>query len=60
MYTFRQEYVTKEQVRYSLETGGSKYYLMVALNGNVNAMQADDLMLGSQNDKQSRFRYFYG
>ena len=57
MYTFKRESTNiTEQVRYYLEVGGSKYYLMVASNGDVTTLNADDLVVGSQSDTQSRFR----
>ena len=46
-------------MRYYSETGGNKYYLMVAPNGNLIALNADDLVPGSPNDVQSRFRNIY-
>ena len=60
MFTFREEATDKaEQVRYYLQTGGNKYYLMVASNGNLIALNANDLVFGSQSDTQSRFRIIY-
>ena len=60
MYTFREETTDNaQQVRYYLQTGGEKYYLMVASNGNLIALNANDLVLGSQNDTHSRFRIIY-
>ena len=60
MFTFREEATdTAEQVRYYLQTGGNKYYLMVASNGNLIALNANDVVVGSQNDTQSRFRIIY-
>ena len=60
MYTFREEATDNtEEIRYYLQTSGGKYYLMVASNGNVTALNANDLVLGSQNDTQSRFRIVY-
>ena len=59
MYTFRQEHVTNDHMRYYLETGGNKYYLMVGSDGNITTLNANDLVLGSQNDTLSRFRTVY-
>ena len=59
MYTFTQEHVTNDHMRYYLETGGNKYYLMVGSDGNVTTLNANDLVLGSQNDTMSRFRTLY-
>ena len=59
MYTFRQEDVTSDFVRYYLQTGGNKYYLMVGTDGTVTTLNADDLMLGSQNDAQTQFQIGY-
>ena len=60
MFTFREEATDNaEQVRYYLQTGGNKYYLMVASNGNLIALNANDLVLGSQSDTRSRFRIIY-
>ena len=56
MYTFRQEHVTNDHTRLCLETGGNKYYLMVGSDGNITTLNANDLVLGSQNDTVSRFR----
>ena len=55
MYTFTQEDVNNQQMRYYLETGGNKYYLMVASDGNLTTLDANDLVLGSENDIMSRF-----
>ena len=55
MYTFTQEDVNDQQMRYYLETGGNKYYLMVASDGNLTTLNANDLVLGSENDTKSRF-----
>ena len=55
MYTFTQEDVSNQQMRYYLETGGNKYYLMVASDGNLTTLIANDLVLGSENDTKSRF-----
>ena len=61
MYTFKQEDVanTVENVRYYIETGGNKYYLMVASNGRITTLNANDLVSGSQNDTRSRFKAVY-
>lgn len=60
MYTFKQENVTNAVKRLYIEIGGnSKYYLMTASNGNLTTLDADDLVVGSQNDTQSKFRYIY-
>ena len=59
MYTFRQEHVTNDHMRYYLETDGNKYYLMVGSDGNITTLNANDLVLGSQNDTESRFRTEY-
>ena len=59
MYTFRQEHVTNDHMRYYLETGGNKYYLMVGSDGNITTLNANDLVLGAQNDMLSRFRTVY-
>ena len=56
MHTFKQEHVTNDHMRYCLETGGNKYYLMVGSDGNIITLNANDLVLGSQNDMLSRFR----
>ena len=56
MYAFKQEHVTNDHMRYYLETGGNKYYLMVGSDGNISTLNANDLVLGSQNDSLSRFR----
>ena len=53
MYTFKQEHVTNDHMRYCLETGGNKYY---GSDGNIITLNANDLVLGSQNDALSRFR----
>ena len=56
MYTFREEATDNaEEMRYYLQTGGEKYYL-AASNGNIVAINADDV---AQNDAQSRFRIVY-
>jgi len=47
-------------VRFFTETttdGGSKHYLMVKSNGELTALDANDLVLDSQNDIQCRFRF---
>ena len=60
MFTFREEATDNaEQARYYLQMGGNKYYLMVASNGNLIALNANDVVVGSQNDTQSRFRIIY-
>ena len=59
MYTFTQEDVNNHQMRYYLETGGNKYYLMVASDGNLTTLDANDLVLGSENDTMSRFHIVY-
>ena len=60
MYTFREELTAGGQsVRVYLQTGGAKYYLMVASNGKIVALNANDLVLGSQNDTRSRFTLSY-
>ena len=57
MYEFRDEATDHAQeFRYYLQTGGEKFYLMVASDGNIVALNANDLVAGSQNDTQSRFR----
>ena len=56
MYAFKQEHVTNDHMRYYLETFGNKYYLMVGSDGNITTLNANDLVLGSQNDSLSRFR----
>lgn len=53
MYTFRQEKVNDSALRFYLVTGGKKYYLSTASNGNITALNADDL---SQSDIHSTFR----
>ena len=55
MFTFRQELLGNDLIRYYLETGGNKFYLMVAPDGKITALNANDLVLGSQNDVKSRF-----
>ena len=55
MYTFTQEDVNNHEMRYYLQTGGNKYYLMVASDGNLTTLIANDLVLGSENDTKSRF-----
>ena len=55
MYTFKQEHVTNDNMRYCLETGGNKYYLMVGSDENITTLNANDLVLGSENDTLSRF-----
>ena len=62
MYTFKQECVTNSVMRLYIETttgGNDKYYLMIASNGDLTTLDANDLVLGSQNDTRSRFRYVY-
>ena len=61
-FTFTQEDVTgiADQARYYIETDGDKYYLMVTSHGDVTALHADDLEIGSLNDLHSRFRHVYG
>ena len=62
MYTFRQERVTSSVVRFYIETttaGENRRYLMVKSNGDLTALDANDLVLDSQNDTQSRFRFVY-
>lgn len=59
MISFSKEKLVGEQVRYYLETGGNKYYLMVTSNGNMSTLNADDLVLNSQNDIQTRFTNIY-
>ena len=54
-YTFRQELLGNDLIRYYLETGGNKFYLMVGSDGRITALNANDLVLGSQNDVKSRF-----
>ena len=50
-YTFRQELLGNDLIRYYLETGGgNKFYLMVGSDGRITALNANDLVLGSQND----------
>ena len=56
MFIFKQEHVTNNYTRLCLEIGGNKYYLMVGLDGNITTLNANDLVLGSQNDTLSRFR----
>ena len=56
MYT---EHVTNDDMRYYLETGGNKYYLMVGSDENITTLNANDLVLGSQNGTESRFRTEY-
>ena len=57
MYTFRQEHVTNDHMRYYLETDENKYYLMVGSeDGNITTLNANDLVLESENDTLSRFR----
>ena len=55
MFTFRQEHLGNDEIRYYLETGGSKFYLMVAPDGKITTLNVNDLVLGSQNDAKSRF-----
>ena len=55
MHTFRPEHVTNDNMRYYLETGGNKCYLMVGSDGNIITLNANDLVLGSQNDALSRY-----
>ena len=60
MYEFREEATDHaQQFRYYLQTGGEKFYLMVASNGNIVALNANDLVAGSENDTRSRFRLVY-
>ena len=62
MYTFKQESVTNSVMRLYIEIGAggnSKYYLMTASNGKLTTLDANDLVVGSQNDTQSKFRYIY-
>ena len=60
MFTFREEPTDNaEQMRYYLQTGGNKNYLMVSSNGSLISLNATDLALGSQNDTRSRFRIVY-
>ena len=61
MYTFKQEKVTNSVTRFYIETaaGGNKYYLTTTSNGDLATLDADDLVLDSQNDTQSRFRCVY-
>ena len=54
-YTFRQELLGNDLIRYYLETVGNKFYLMVGSDGSITALNANDLVLGSQNDVKSRF-----
>ena len=56
MYTFRQEHVTNDHMRYYLQRDGNKYYLMVGSDGDIDTLNANDVVLGSQNDTPSRFR----
>ena len=59
MFTFRQELLGNDLIRYYLETGGNKFYLMVGSDGRITALNANDLVLGSQNDTKSRFTILY-
>ena len=45
-----------QDLRYYVESDGKKYYMMVQPNGDVTTLPAEDLVLGSTNDNQSRFR----
>lgn len=55
MFTFRQEHLGNDEIRYYLQTGGNKFYLMVGSDRRITALNANDLVLGSQNDAKSRF-----
>ena len=59
MFTFRQEHLGNDEIRYYLERGGNKLYLMVGSDGNITTLNANDLVLGSQNDTKSRFSILY-
>ena len=62
MYTFKQEDIANSLNRLYIETGtsgNSKYYLMTAPNGDLTTLDANDLVVGSQNDTQSKFRYIF-
>ena len=55
MLKFRQEHLGNDKIRCYLQTGGNMFYLMVGSNRRINALSANDLALGSQNDAKSRF-----
>ena len=57
MYEFKQEKVDgiNHQVRYYLETGGNKFYLMVTLEGVATTLHANNLVIGSINELRCRF-----
>ena len=63
MYTFKKEEVTdsvdKCKMRYFLEMGESKFYLMVASDGGLTTLHASSLQTGSLNDLRSRFRHMH-
>ena len=60
MYEFRDEATDHaQQLRYYLQRGRDKFYLMVASDGNIVALNANDLVAGSQSDTRSRFRLVY-
>ena len=54
-YTFRQEHLGNNLIRYYLETGGNKFYLMVGSDKRITTLNANDLVHGSQSDVKSRF-----
>ena len=58
MFTFRQEHLGSNLIRYYLETDGNKFYLVVAADSKITTLNANDLVPGSQNDAKSRFTIF--
>ena len=63
MYTFKKEEVPdsvdKCKMRYFLEMGESRFYLMVASDGGLTTLHASNLQTGSLNDLRSRFRHMH-
>ena len=59
MYEFKRETILDAvgQHRYYLETERGKFYLMVTSSGDVTALHADDLRVGTINDCRCRFSH---